>query len=123
MIANNVLAHVPDMIDFLKGIEICLKNTGCVTIEFPHVENLVLGNQFDTIYHEHYSYIGVISLQNAAIKCGMEIFRVEELETHGGSVRIYMAKKIAKVETSVGERIEKEEKAGLNKRGTPKFQR
>ena len=89
IIGNNVLAHVPDINDFVKGLKIALNPGGVVTMEFPHLMRLVEGNQFDTIYHEHFSYFSFHSVRRIFEKHGMVIFDVEELSTHGGSLRIY----------------------------------
>jgi len=88
-IANNVLAHVPDINDFLKGFVTLLKTEGVATFEFPHLLNMVRFNQFDTIYHEHYSYLSLTSVQNIFEANGLTVFDVEEIPTHGGSLRIY----------------------------------
>ncbi len=88
-VANNVLAHVPDINDFLTAFSILLKPNGVATFEFPHLLNLVQKKQFDTIYHEHYSYLSLTSITTIFDKCGLSIFDVEEIETHGGSLRIY----------------------------------
>jgi len=87
--ANNVLAHVPDINDFVKGFSILLKPDGIATFEFPHLLNLVEQNQFDTIYHEHYSYLSLTAVQAIFDENGLSVFDVEELSTHGGSLRIY----------------------------------
>ena len=87
--ANNVLAHVPDINDFVKGISILLKENGVATFEFPHLLNLVIKNQFDTIYHEHYSYLSLITVQQIFKRNGLTVFDVEKLSTHGGSLRVY----------------------------------
>ncbi len=87
--ANNVLAHVPDINDFVKGFSILLKPGGAATFEFPHLLNLVRKNQFDTIYHEHYSYLSLIAVQRIFSENGLHIFDVEKLDTHGGSLRIF----------------------------------
>ena len=89
ILGNNVLAHVPDINDFLRGVKIALKSDGVNTFEFPHLCKLVEFNQFDTIYHEHFSYLSLTSLKIIFEKNGLEIFDVEELETHGGSLRIF----------------------------------
>lgn len=86
--ANNVLAHVPDINDFVKGFSILLKPNGVATFEFPHLLNLVEQKQFDTIYHEHYSYLSLTAVHTIFEKNGLNIFDVEELPTHGGSLRI-----------------------------------
>ncbi|WP_047517739.1 class I SAM-dependent methyltransferase [Methylophilus sp. Q8] len=87
--ANNVLAHVPDINDFAKGFSILLKENGVATFEFPHLLNLVQKNQFDTIYHEHFSYLSLTSVKSIFEKNGLQIFDVEEIPTHGGSLRIF----------------------------------
>ena len=90
MIANNVLAHVPDINDFVKGFSILLKPQGIATFEFPHLLNLLNLNQFDTIYHEHYSYLSLTAVRSIFEMNGLSIFDVEELTTHGGSLRVYV---------------------------------
>lgn len=89
LLGNNVLAHVPDIVDFVAGMTIVLKPTGVVTMEFPHVMNLVDKNQFDTIYHEHFSYLSFYTVSQIFASQGLVMFDVEELPTHGGSLRIY----------------------------------
>lgn len=89
MIANNVLAHVQDINDFVRGFAILLKKEGVATFEFPHLIKLVDGNQFDTIYHEHYSYLSLTSVERILGKNGLQVFDVEQLNTHGGSLRVY----------------------------------
>lgn len=89
LIGNNVLAHVPDVNDFVKGMKVILKPQGVVTMEFPHLSRLVAENQFDTIYHEHFSYFSFTTVKQIFGHHGLEIFDVEELPTHGGSLRIY----------------------------------
>lgn len=86
---NNVLAQVPDINDFVKGIQILLKPRGVVTIEFPHLMRLIEENQFDTIYHEHFSYFSLMAAERIFAAHGLTLFDVEELPTHGGSLRIY----------------------------------
>lgn len=88
--ANNVLAHVPDINDFVGGMKIFLKEDGVITVEFPHLQNLIEKNQFDTIYHEHFSYLSLTSVFTIFEHHGLTIFDVEELPTHGGSLRIYV---------------------------------
>lgn len=95
MIANNVLAHVPDINDFLGGIALLLAPDGTVTIEFPHLLNLVRLAQFDTIYHEHFSYLALGSVETMMRKQGLRVYDVEELPTHGGSLRIYACRENA----------------------------
>ncbi|HPG03994.1 MAG: methyltransferase domain-containing protein [Methylobacteriaceae bacterium] len=87
--ANNVLAHVPDIADFVRGFSVILKPEGVSTFEFPHVLNLIRESQFDTIYHEHYSYLSLVTVEKVLAAAGMRAFDVEELATHGGSLRLY----------------------------------
>lgn len=88
LIGNNVLAHVPDINDFVEGMKILLAENGIITMEFPHVLNLLKKTQFDTIYHEHFSYLSLISVEKIFKIHGLKIFDVEEISTHGGSLRI-----------------------------------
>jgi hypothetical protein len=90
LVGNNVLAHVPDINDFVGGMPLVLKSEGVVTLEFPHLLNLLVQNQFDTIYHEHYSYFSLIALKPIFARAGLRVFDVEKLSTHGGSLRIYV---------------------------------
>ena len=92
MIGNNVLAHVPDLHDFIKGFSVLIDEQGLITFEFPHLLNLIKNCQFDTIYHEHYSYLSVSALTPLFAKYGLKIVTIEKLMTHGGSLRIYVAK-------------------------------
>ena len=89
IIGNNVLAHVPDLNDFVKGLKVLLKPAGIITMEFPHLLQLMKFSQFDTIYHEHFSYFSFLSVEQVFARHGMKIFDVDELPTHGGSLRIY----------------------------------
>ncbi|MFZ6753125.1 methyltransferase domain-containing protein [Undibacterium sp. Dicai25W] len=89
MVANNVLAHVPDINDFVAGFATLLKPSGTATFEFPHLLQMVQGLQFDTAYHEHYSYLSLTAVQRIFAANGLTIFDVEELPTHGGSLRVY----------------------------------
>ena len=89
LLGNNVLAHVPDIIDFVGGMKIILKDTGVITMEFPHLMQLVDNNQFDTIYHEHFSYLSFYTVKQIFESQGLQMFDVEEIPTHGGSLRIY----------------------------------
>lgn len=88
LVGNNVLAHVPDLNDFIEGLRRALAPNGILSLEFPHLMRLIEGSQFDTIYHEHYSYLSLLSVRRAFEAHGLEIFEVEELPTHGGSLRI-----------------------------------
>jgi SAM-dependent methyltransferase len=89
LVGNNVLAHVPDLNDFVDGLKVLLAPGGTITMEFAHLLRLVEGNQFDTIYHEHFSYLSLIVTERVFAAHGLTIFDVEELSTHGGSLRIY----------------------------------
>jgi SAM-dependent methyltransferase len=93
IIANNVLAHVPDINDFVRGIALLLREDGVATFEFPSLLKLLEQAQFDTIYHEHYSYLSLHSVGAIFEKCGLQIFDVEQLETHGGSLRVHVQRK------------------------------
>ena len=88
--ANNVLAHVPDLNDFVAGMKILLAPNGVATVEFPHLERLIAENQFDTIYHEHFSYFSLFTAEQVFARHGLTVFDVEELPTHGGSLRLYL---------------------------------
>jgi len=89
MVANNVLAHVPDINDFIRGFTILLKPEGIVTVEFPHLRRLMQGTQFDTIYHEHFSYFSLHVVRRIFARHGLRVFDVEQLSTHGGSLRVF----------------------------------
>lgn len=89
LLGNNVLAHVPDIVDFVSGMKIILSNTGVITMEFPHLMQLVDNNQFDTIYHEHFSYLSFGTVKAIFEAQELEMFDVEEIPTHGGSLRIF----------------------------------
>lgn len=92
VIANNVLAHVPDLNDFLAGIALLLERGGRATLEFPHLARLIAQVEFDTIYHEHYSYFSLLALERALHAHGLAVFDAEELGTHGGSLRLYVTR-------------------------------
>ncbi len=89
LLGNNVLAHVPDLNDFVEGMRVMLNPGGVITMEFPHLMQLVEHNQFDTIYHEHFSYFSFTTVERVFAAHGITLFDVEELPTHGGSLRIY----------------------------------
>jgi hypothetical protein len=89
LLGNNVLAHVPVLNDFVRGMKMALKPTGVITMEFPHLLQLMRENQFDTIYHEHFSYLSLMTVERVFAKFGLRIFDVDQLPTHGGSLRIY----------------------------------
>lgn len=90
LIGNNVLAHVPDINDFVTGMTTVLKPNGVVTLEFPHLAKLIAGNQFDTVYHEHYSYLSLTALLPVFNRAGLRVFDIAHLDTHGGSLRLYL---------------------------------
>ena len=90
ILGNNVFAHVPDINDFVKGLNELLKASGTITLEFPHLQTLIENNQYDTIYHEHFWYFSVYALQNVFKKHKLAIYDIEELPTHGGSLRLYI---------------------------------
>lgn len=114
IIANNVMAHVPDINDFVRGISIALKDDGLVTVEFPHLLRLMTLNQFDTIYHEHYSYLSALTMEQVFKRHGLNLYHCEELQTHGGSLRLY-ARKGSSAKTSQLERVlSKERENGLD---------
>ena len=102
--ANNVMAHVPDLNDFVAGFEILLADDGVVTIEVPHLLRLVEDNQFDTIYHEHFQYFSCLTAQRVLAHHGLELFDVEELRSHGGSLRLY-AQRESTGTRPVGQRV------------------
>ena len=92
IVANNVMAHVPDLMDFLKGLDVLCGPDTKISIENPSLSNILVGMQFDTIYHEHYSYLSITALSPIFESHGLRVVDVEELSTHGGSIRIYVAK-------------------------------
>jgi SAM-dependent methyltransferase len=116
IIGNNVYAHVPDINDFTKGLKTILKENGTINLEFPHLQNLIEKHQFDTIYHEHFSYLSLNTVFKIFNKVGLKIYDVEKISTHGGSLRIYGCheeddKKIGK---AVFDILEEEKKCGLD---------
>jgi SAM-dependent methyltransferase len=117
ILGNNVLAHVPNINDFVKGLKIALKPQGTITMEFPHLLNLINYNQFDTIYHEHFSYLSLMTVETIFKSQGLKIYDVDELPTHGGSLRIYATHNDndIKVESSLDKIILKEKNAKLDK--------
>jgi len=118
MVANNVLAHVPDINDFVKGFAILLKPHGVATFEFPHLMQLIEQKQFDTIYHEHFSYLSFRTVHQIFRTNGLSVFDVEELDTHGGSLRVFAQRSDAgtqAVSGKVAHLLEREAAAGMNK--------
>ncbi|MCK1291982.1 class I SAM-dependent methyltransferase [Bradyrhizobium sp. 30] len=112
---NNVYAHVPDINDFTDGLRIALKEGGTINLEFPHLMNLIRFNQFDTVYHEHFSYLSLTAVVPIFAKSGLRVFDLEELPTHGGSLRIYGCHESDPRETQpvVAEMLGKENAFGL----------
>lgn len=118
LLGNNVLAHVPDLNDFVQGMKRLLAPGGVITMEFPHLLNLIEQNQFDTIYHEHFSYFSFLTVESVFLHHGITLFDVEEWPTHGGSLRIFgrhEADGSKPVERSVAVLKEKERRAGLHR--------
>ena len=117
IVGNNVLAHVPDINDFVGGMKILLKPTGLITMEFPHLLRLIERNQYDTIYHEHFSYLSFLTVNRIFAAHRMRIFDVEELGTHGGSLRIYACHEESQDQPTgarVSELHTREDKEGVN---------
>ena len=117
IVCNNVIAHVPDPLDFLRGIALLLDVDGIATFEFPHLLNLLALHQFDTIYHEHFCYFSLTAIKGLLERSGLQLIRVQEIPTHGGSLRIYVSTESgdrSSVESSVQHVISREEEAGLN---------
>jgi SAM-dependent methyltransferase len=120
LIGNNVLAHVPDLNDFVSGMKTVLAPLGIITMEFPHLMRLIDENQFDTIYHEHFSYFSLTTVEKVFARHGLVLFDVEELATHGGSLRIYARKAedaSRPVNERVGDLLERERAYGLKDLG------
>ena len=119
MVANNVLAHVPDINDFVAGFTHLLKPQGIATFEFPHLLRMVEGCQFDTAYHEHYSYLSLSAVQRIFAANGLAMFDVQELPTHGGSLRVFAQRQNSGarvIEPAVAAGLDAERKAGLLER-------
>ena len=116
LVGNNVYAHVPDINDFTKGLKLLLGANGTVTLEFPHILNLIEKNQWDTIYHEHFSYFSLLALDKIFKFHGLRVYKVEEISTHGGSLRIFGCHDKSKMreDSSVAELLDYEKKQNLN---------
>jgi 2-polyprenyl-3-methyl-5-hydroxy-6-metoxy-1,4-benzoquinol methylase len=117
LLGNNVLAHVPDINDFVGGMKLILKPEGVITMEFPHLLQLISKNQFDTIYHEHFSYLSFYTVQQIFEAAGLQLFDVEEIPTHGGSLRIYAkhaADNTKKTTQAITDILVKEKAAGID---------
>ncbi len=118
VVANNVLAHVPDLNGFVAGLRTVLRPRGVLTLEFPHLLRLIEENQFDTIYHEHFSYFSFLTAERVLASHRLTIFDVEQIPTHGGSLRVYARREEDEskaVQSAVGELLEVERKAGLDR--------
>jgi len=116
VVGNNVLAQVPDLNDFVEGLKVLLKPEGVLTLEFPHLLRLIERNEFDTIYHEHFSYFSMLTAARILEAHSLKVFHVEELPTHGGSLRVYACRaenKAHGIRPSVAELIAEETRAGL----------
>ena len=115
ILGKNVLAHVPDINDFVRGLKIALKPEGTVTMEFPHLLNLIKENQFDTIYHEHFSYLSFHSVKQIFENQGLKLYDVEKYPTHGGSIRVFAAHDNSSIKTSenVDDILKEERSFGL----------
>lgn len=107
VIANNVLAHVPDIKGFLRALSIVINKESYITIEFPSVKNLIKEVQFDTIYHEHYTYLSLSTIENLISDLNIKVFRVEKLGTHGGSLRLWIVNKLNKIRVEESVNIER----------------
>ncbi len=121
LLGNNVLAHVPDLNDFVAGMKVLLKPGGVITMEFPHLMRLIEDNQWDTIYHEHFSYFSFLTVSRVFKAHGLRLFDVDELPTHGGSLRIYgaHAEDTEKPETEAARELaEREREAGYEQLDT-----
>jgi SAM-dependent methyltransferase len=118
--ANNVVAHVPDLNDFVAGLRTILKPEGVATVEFPHLRRLIEGNQYDTIYHEHFSYFSLLVVEKVFAKHGLVAFDVEELPTHGGSLRVFAQRREARrpISSALARIRRAETEFGLNRRET-----
>ena len=116
VVANNVIAHIPDIVDFAKGLRELVADTGTVSIEIPHLLRLIDGNEYDTIYHEHYSYLSLLTTQRVLATAGLAVVDVEELSTHGGSLRTWSVPSEFADEPSdeVARVLAAEERAGLH---------
>lgn len=117
IIGNNVLAHVPYIGDFVSGLNVVLSENGTITMEFPHLLNLIKYGEFDTIYHEHFSYLSIIALKRIFMENGLKIYDVEKISTHGGSLRIYathLNNENLEISPSVEETIKEETAFGLD---------
>jgi hypothetical protein len=118
VVGNNVLAHVPELNDFIEGLKILLKPQGVITLEFPHLFQLMAEHQFDTIYHEHLSYFSLLTVERAFVSHGLTIVDVEQLPTHGGSLRVYVRhaeRRAQRISRRVMDLLARETAAGLTR--------
>jgi hypothetical protein len=115
ILGNNVLAHIPDINDFVYGLKLALKEYGTITMEFPHLLNIIKYNQFDTIYHEHFSYLSFYTVKKIFKHNGLKLYDVEKLTTHGGSLRVYAthSDNNIKISINVDKLLKEEKKFGL----------
>lgn len=120
IIGNNVLAQVPDLNDFVAGMRILLKPNGTITLEFPHIANLIEQSQFDTIYHEHFSYFSLLTIRYMARRHQLKLIDVEEVPTHGGSLRVYLTHQASRqtIHPRVNALLKREEQFGLKNMAT-----
>ncbi|TCC33535.1 class I SAM-dependent methyltransferase [Kribbella sindirgiensis] len=116
VVGNNVFAHVPDIVDFAKGLRALVKDDGLVSLEFPHLLRLIENRQYDTIYHEHYSYLSLKTAADALARAGLKVVDVQELQSHGGSLRVFStpAETAGEPTELVGKVLQDEEDAGLH---------
>jgi len=116
VVANNVFAHVPDIVDFARGLRALVADHGTVTIEIPHLQRLIEGNEFDTIYHEHFSYLSLLTTQRVLATAGLSVVDVEQLESHGGSLRTWSrpTEHAGEPSAAVGRVLAEERAAGLH---------
>jgi hypothetical protein len=116
VVANNVFAHVPDIVDFSKGLRALVADSGMVSIEIPHLLRLIQGSEYDTIYHEHYSYLSLLTAQRVLGAAGLTVINIEEIPTHGGSMRLWSvpSDRAAEVQPSIAQVLAAEAAAGLN---------
>ncbi|MDC8803468.1 class I SAM-dependent methyltransferase [Halomonas pacifica] len=120
VVANNVYAHVPDINDFTLGLAAILKPKGTLVLEFPHLMRMIEGDQFDTVYHEHFSYFSLFTVNRIFRECGLKLVDVDELPTHGGSLRVYGAHEAdtRAISDSVAAILEREKSCGLQQLST-----
>src|SRR4029453_14942350 len=119
VVANNVFAHVPDIVDFSQGLRALVADTGYVSIEIPHLLKLIEGNEYDTIYHEHFSYLSLLTAQRVLAAADLMVVDVDEIPTHGGSMRIWSvpSERAAEVQPSVARGVADEAARGLDTLG------